>query len=722
MSKTFYLALTLVLASSLVPAAEPFTLQALAKIKGEDRPTGFVWSPDSSKLLYRQSKAVWLLDKKTLESKKIFEDQELKKFAGAVPEPEQFDWQNRRVRPEALQWFPDNQRLLVYADGDIFLYDLASTKIDQLTKTAAVEADPKLSPDGEQVAYRLNNELWVMEIATKKSRQLTKDATATRWNGRLDWVYPEELDLGTAYWWSPDSSRIAYLQFETSREFSYMHTDLTKPRNVAEPQRYPHAGTLNADVKIGILDVKKAKTKWVLTVDGLKDVVARVDWTPDSKHVAAIRQNRVQDHLDLVLIDAKSGQSGVILSEASKSWVNVTDDYQWLENGELLWSSEKTGFRHFELYGYTSPTSPAVLKNTLTSGKWMVTSLVGVDPKNRQVYYTSTERGPLDRALYRVKLDGTGKEWISRDKGMNNAVLSPDGSMYVYLFSGLDVAPHVQLLSADRKVQKDLWASQSKVKDEYLIPATEIHQFTDAEGNLFYGRMIKPVNFDERKKYPALVVVYGGPHAQTVTNNWVTPNWEHVLANQGFVIWQMDNRGSYNRGLAWESALYRRFGKVELEDQLKGVDYLAKLGFVDMQRLGIYGWSYGGYMTTYAATRSPDTFKAAAAGAPVTDWHFYDTIYTERYLGTPESNEENYKLGSAASDVKNLKARFLLIHCYEDDNVVFQNSMHLIDELQKAGKPFQIMLYPDKAHGTARRQHLAEQLVTFFGEQLNAVQ
>jgi dipeptidyl-peptidase-4 len=695
---------------------EPLTLEALTQLSARalSRPGNPVWSPDGSKFVYAQSGALHLYEKASLSSRKLLDLKDVDKDAAAVPEPEAFGFENRRVRAESIQWFPDNQRLLLVRRGDLFLLDSSTGKSEQITKTAFSEEDPKLSPNGRFIAYRHDNELWSLEVDTRKIRQLTKDSTPTRWNARLDWVYPEELDLGTAYWWSPDSARIAYLQFEVSRQFVYTHADLNKVLSVPEPQRYPHAGTPNANVRLGSLDLKSAKTKWLLDIPGDTHLLWRVHWAPDSRLLAVQRSNRVQDQLDLLFIDSLSAQQGVALSETSKSWINSSDDFRFLPGNRFLWSTESSGWRHLETYSYQGLT--ATRQAAITSGEWAVTGVAGVDEKSGWIYFSSTEPSPLERHLYRIRLDGSSKQRLSEGEGLFSISLSPDSAWYLETSQGPSTPPRAVLRRGDGSELKPYWHSDVSAYDKYELPTTEIVSFQDQEGHTFYGRITRPPFFDPTRTYPVIVSVYGGPHAQTVTRSWSSPSWLHVLASRGFVIWEMDNRGSANRGLAWESALYREMGRIELEDQLKGLDFLATQVLTDPRRIGVTGWSYGGYMTLNALLNAPQRFAAGAAGAPVTDWRFYDTIYTERYLGLPQKNETGYQKSSLAQHAKQLAGDLLLIHCYEDDNVLFQNSLRMITELENAGKQFQFALYPDKAHGVGmqRQRHLRQQMIDFF--------
>ncbi len=637
-----------------------------------------------------------LLDKKVLES------------AAVKPAPaKRFDWQNRRVTEQAIQWLPGGDSVLVAERGDLFLLNVRTKEWSALTATASAERDPKISPDGKQIAFRVEHDLYTMDIESKKTTRLTNDGSENLLNGELDWVYPEELELGTAFWWSPDSSRLAYLQFDTSKIGTYPHADLGSQAAFAEPQKYPQAGKSNSDVRLGVIAAGGGDTKWMDLGDTRQRLIARVEWAGDTLLVQKLP--RVQDRLDLVQVDTKSGDSKTILTEAAQKWVNVTDDSRLLPGQDkILWSSERTGFRHLYLYDLDG-------KNfrPLTSGEWEVSDVAAVDPKKGKVWFTSTEASPLERQFFVKDLEGGPAKRLTEGAGTHSIAISPSGDYYLDTYSSLKTAPVTTLHRGDGA--RVAVFKEAKPVEFDLLPV-EIVQVKTDDGATLYARLIRPSGFDPKKKYPAVVMVYGGPHAQTVRDAWAGANWEQALAQRGFVIWGLDNRGSSARGHAWEAKLYRRFGKQELEDQKKGVDHLTGMGFVDPARIGMYGWSYGGYMTLYSLLNEPDLFAAGIAGAPVTNWHFYDTIYTERYLGLPEENEKGYKESSAITYAENLKAKLLLIHAFGDDNVLFQNSFQMATALQKAGKPFEMMIYPDKSHGVTgpQRTHLNALMTDFF--------
>jgi dipeptidyl-peptidase-4 len=678
-----------------------------------------VWAPDGKRFAHLQDNRIFLYDLASKSDKELLSLEDLEKAAVPVPSSQRFDWQNRHVGESSFEWAPSGGQLLLTVHGDLFLYSLETGKWDQLTATPDAERDAKFSPDGSRVAFRRVHDLYALEIASHKLTRLTEDGGPTLLNGELDWVYPEELELSTAFWWSPDSLHIAYLQFDIAREFVYPQVSLTGLRAIAEPERYPQAGTPNADVHLGIVSASGGNTHWMDLGDARGALFARVYWTPDSLKLAVKRFNRVQNQLDLLLVDAASGSSHSILHESDPYWINNNDLFQFLANGDFIWGSERDGFQHLYLYG-----ADGKLHKRLTEGSWEVTELVGVDERRQQVYFVSSETSPLERQLYSVKLNGKDRARISQGAGSHSISMSPDASYYMDTFSSLTEPPSRTLHTADGAEWSVYRGASHSLTDEYQVLPPEIVSFKISSGTLLYARLIKPANFHAGEKYPAVVMVYGGPGAQSVRNAWSGANWDQVLAARGFVIWQLDNRGSKGRGHAFETPIYHRFGKTELSDQLEGIHYLIDQGFVDPARIGIYGWSYGGYMTLYSLLNAPETFRTGIAGAPVTSWRNYDTIYTERYMGLPSENREGYAASSASTYADKLQSKLLMLHNIEDDNVLFQNSIQMATAFERAGKVFDMVIFPQKTHGVGGefQRELLEKTTDFFEKNLKAAE
>ncbi len=699
----------------LLAQKKPITLETMEDAarpapQGPGNPVA--WSPDGQQFLYRQGRRLVIYDPATGSSKDLIDTTAMDAAAvrPAVVESRPFDWENRRVRETPVQW--SGSEVLYSTGGDVFVVQIDTGKWTQLTKTPAAERDPKLSPDGKAVAFRRDWDLYTLDIASKRETRLTTGGSDILRNGGMDWVYPEELDLGTAYWWSPDSKSIAYMQFDISREPSYPHEDLRGPRPIYEPQRYPQAGENNPDVRVGVVGTGGGSTRWMDAGNTRDALIARVGWTPDSRNVYMVRTNRIQNRLELLLAVAGSGKASRILEEADKFWVNIQEDPVFVHSGQqFLWLSERDGFRHIYLYSVDGAQA-----KQLTQGSWEVTGITGVDEKAGRIYYSASETSPVERQFYSVGIAGEGKRQLSSGAGTHTIAMGPGGHFYLDTYSSLSSPPRTTVHAGDGHELRVYREQNKRLADDYEILPTELVSFRTPDGTLLYARLIRPANFEAGKKYPAVVLVYGGPDSQGVRNAWMGADLDQVLANEGFVIWQVDNRGSSGRGHAFETPVFRKLGSIELADQVAGVGYLISLGFVDRARIGIRGWSYGGFMTLNALLNAPSVFQAGIAGAPVTDWHNYDTIYTERYMGLPQDNPDGYKNTALPMQAKNLKGKLMIAHNVEDDNVLFQNTIQMAGALERAGQPFQMQIYTQKTHavtGLEARQ-LNATVVDFF--------
>jgi dipeptidyl-peptidase-4 len=704
-------------AALLWAAKKPLSIDALLE---EPRRQGgpAIWAPDGRRFVHESGNRVYLYDVASHTDKELLSLDPLEKLAVEPPPAPAFGWQNRRVREGRIQWSSSAQELLLSVKGDLFLWRFSTRQAEQLTATPEAEADPRLSPDGTRVAFRRGHDLYSLEIATRRIAQLTHDGSPTLLNAELDWVYPEELNLGSPYWWSPDGRKIAYMQFDTARQLVYPQTQLTGLRAVYEPERYPQAGTPNALVRVGVVTVASAdpQTAWLDLGDTTGSLIARVDWLRDSQHVAVQRANRIQNRLDLLVADAASGATHIVLTEADKYWINVSDVYRFLRGSDdFLWSSERDGHRHLRLYSIDGQQ-----RARLTEGPWEVESIAGVDEAHQLVYYVSNEGTPLENQLWRVGFDGSNKTRLSTGNGVRQVNMSPAADYYTEAFSNMSTPPTTTIHASGGKQIAVLGETDHSLQDKYRLLPAEFVQVKASDGTIMYARLTRPADFRPDRKYPAIVSVYGGPGVQTIRNAWSGATWDQVMAQRGFVVWEMDNRGSMGRGHAFETPLFRRLGPTELEDQKRGVRHLISLGFVDPARIGVTGWSYGGYMTLNCMMNAPEMFRAGIAGAPVTNWRNYDTIYTERYLGLPPENEDGYRDSSPVNWVANLKGRLLIVHDIEDDNVLFQNTVQIAEALEEAGKQFAIVPYTQKTHGLAGpvRRHLYETMTAFFEDAL----
>ena len=678
-----------------------------------------IWSPDGAKFLSESGESVSLYTVADRKSREWFHPENLEKAATPVNRPKEFGWQNRRVAAHTYQWFPNGRDLLVSAGDDLFIVH-ENGQFEQVTKTDIAEEDPKLSPDGQQVLYRWKANLYVLDLSSKNVRQLTNNGTPTLLNGQLDWVYPEELELETATWWSPDSKQIAYLQFDVRHEFIYPQTDLLGVRALSEPERYPQAGTPNALVRLGAIPAAGGETQWIQLGETADVLLARVDWLPDSSKIALERFARLQDKLDLLLCDPHSGKVQNILHEESKTWINKADNLFFLKKRpEFLWTSERSGFRH--IYRYSDS---GELLGQLTSGQWEVSSISAIDEDKARVYYASSEASPLETQLYSVPIAGGACSRITKPEGSHEIHANQDGSYFVDTYSSL-TQPGQTILSDSTGEQISVLEPMDKSEArEYDILSSQIITVKASDGTTLFGRLIKPAGFRPGIKYPAVIQVYGGPGVQMVRNSWHGIDLDQVFAHHGYVVWQMDNRGSKGRGLAFEAPIYRELGKQEVADQRLGVEQLIQNGFVDPNRIGITGWSYGGYMTIRCLLFAPDLFKVGVAGAPVTDWHNYDTIYTERYMGLPGQNARGYDASSNVKNAAKLQGKLLILHNIEDDNVLFQNTMQMANALEASGKQFFMQIYPQKTHGVTGplRESLYTAMLDFFDAHLKKTQ
>jgi dipeptidyl-peptidase 4 len=707
------LLLALFFACPLAAQKKPVTVESLSSGGRTRGAPSVVWAPDGKRFAYRESGRIWLYEAASGRRRELITLSTFQAKAIVLPPPDAADWQNRRVAEQSVQWSASGKQMLVLENGDLFLLQVDSGDWTQLTATAEVERDPKLSPDGRSVSFRREHDLYCLEIGTRKVRRLTTDGSATLFNGELDWVYPEELDLSTAHWWSPDSRSIAYLQFDVSREPVFPQLDLMGHRARLEPELFPQPGTPNADVRLGVVPAGGGITRWMDLGDTRDKLLARVFWSPESRGLAVERLNRVQNRLDLLWADAATGAARVMLSEQDPYWINVNNLFRFLKSGrKFLWGSERDGFLHLYLYG-----TDGKQELQITRGEWEVTAMAGFDENTAEIFFVSTEASPLERHLYRIGFNGRRKERLTRAAGTHTISMGPGAEFFLDTASSLSAPPRTTLHKRDGS-RLSVYREAEEI--EYEILPTEIVTVKAADGTPLYARLIKPAGFAAGKKYPVIVMVYGGPGVQSVRDSWTGATWDQALAQRGFAIWQLDNRGSTGRGHRFESQIFHNLGALELKDQQEGIRHLASLGFADTSRMGIYGWSYGGYMTLYALGHAPDLFRAGIAGAPVTHWRNYDSIYTERYMGLPEENVEGYRTASPIDRAGALKAKLLLVHNFEDDNVHFQNTLQMASALEEAGKQFQMLVYPQKSHAVSGslRKNLLEQTTAFFEESL----
>jgi len=627
-----------------------------------------------------------------------------------------------RVGEESYLWAPDGRSLLFIGSDSMAVLDLGTMKRKELVSGSKEIEDPKFSPDSKWISFVGGENLWVVNIESGKAKQLTAGGNEALLKGELDWVYPEELDCRTAYWWSPDSSKIAYYEMNEKPVERYPIVDMSSPKGAVEYTRYPEAGTANPIVRVGVVAVDGAgvrtssrgaaegdvpPTRWMETGTDTDVYLPRVNWLTDSRHVAIQRLNRAQNRLDLLFCDAATGASKRILTQTDKYWINISDDlYFFSDKKRFLWSNEETGFRHYYLYDMAGKQL-----EQLTSGDWGITGPGGfgpgaashpaVDEADGYVYFMSNKANVTGSQLYRVSLGDKSVTQVTQGAGTHDVLIAPETFDFVDTFSDAMTPPRQDLDRADGTRVSTINENKVAELEEYHLSPVEFRNLKADDGTKLYAMMIKPPDFTPSKKYPVLIAVYGGPEAQQVRNAWggVTFLWHEMLAEKGYIIFTVDNRGSYNRGHAFETPIYHHFGRIELEDQLVGVNYLKSLPYVDGSRIGIWGWSYGGYMTLYSMTHAEGVFKAGVSVAPVSDWHLYDTIYTERYMGTPQDNPEGYRDSSPVNAASSLSGKLMMVHGTGDDNVHFANTSEMINELIDSQRyPANLMVFPGRGH------------------------
>lgn len=607
--------------------------------------------------------------------------------------------------------------------GIFYLVDIGSGQKQQLMNGEKISY-ATLSPDNNKVAFVKENNLFLVDLATNKTTQITTDGEWNKIiNGAADWVYEEEFSMAQAFKWSPDGKKIAFIRFDETHvpEFNMQLWGSLYPKDYKF--KYPKAGEKNSTVSIHVYDLTSGKTQQVDAGAETDIYLPRIYWTQDANQLAFIRLNRLQNQLDLFHANASSGESKLILSETSKTYVDLdyNDDLQYLSDGKtFIRTSEQDGFKH--IYHHNLDGS---LIQQITSGSWEVSAMVGVDEKANKLYYISTEASPLERNFYVINLDGKGKKALSPAKGTHAINMSPDRKFYIDYYSTANTPVKVTLNDASGKEIKVLEDNQI-LKDRlagFALGKKEFFTFQTVDGTELNGYLIKPADFDSTKKYPVLMYVYGGPGSQNVLNSWggTRDFWHQQLAAEGIIVACVDNRGTGARGRDFKHSTYANLGKLETIDQIEGAKHFAKMPFVDPTRIGIWGWSYGGYMSSLVLMIGHDVFKTAIAVAPVTTWRYYDTIYTERYLQTPQLNAAGYDDNSPITHVNKLKGNLLLIHGTGDDNVHFQNSVDLVNALIIADKQFETFYYPNKNHGIYGGNttwHLYSQMTDFLKRKL----
>ncbi len=679
------------------------------------------WLPGSSDYLERAGTRIMRTNAETTEARP-FHDAAKMERAFASLEEIKAEAARAIANPPRFELNSDASAALVTHANDLFYYQFADGRAVRLTKTPEPDEHASFSPDGKRVAFVRKHNLFVVDVETGNERALTTEGNNNLLFGELDWVYQEEIyGRGNfkAYWWSPDSTRIAHLWLDESEVISFTVVDHLPVRQELEVTAYPKAGDPNPKVGLGVISVADGSRKAVDISDyqSVQPLIVRVGWMPDSSRVVYQVQNREQTWLDLLTAEPATGRSQKLFRETSPAWVEVLGEPRWLKDGSFLWVSDRSSSRH--IYRVSADAKQAT---PITSGSWDVQDLEGIDEENGWAYFTATRDSPVASHVYRVQFDGSKLQRLTERSG--NHAASFDESFRYFFESSSDAhtPPQTWLCRADGQRVRSIEPNQVDHLRHYRLNRPEFLQVKTRDGFTLEAMLIKPPDFDPKKKYPVLCYQYSGPQAPVVRDRWGGPTylWHQMLAQKGYIIWMCDNRSASTKGIAAAYPIHRNMGQHELEDIEDGLTWLKSQPWIDAGRIGIWGWSYGGYMTSYALTHSK-SFKLGIAGAPVTDWANYDTIYTERYMGLPTNNPDGYKSSSVITAAANLHGRLLLLHGTTDDNVHLTNTLQFAHALQKAGKQFELMLYPKSRHGVTDPQqvrHMRELMTRFILENL----
>lgn len=590
----------------------------------------------------------------------------------------------------------------IYRHSFTSLFYSYDTKTNELVKVSEREIqEPQFNYDGSKIAYVYDNNIFVNDLNLNQTIQITNDGVKNKIiNGITDWVYEEEFAFVRAYEWNADGTKIAYIKFDETEvpEFSMdVYGDGLYPTQ--QVFKYPKAGEKNALVSLHIYDLKTKKTSKVDLGKYTDFYIPRIKWTNDANVLSAQVLNRHQNNLDLLFIDGNSADFKIVLNEKDKAYVDITDNLTFLDDNSFIWTSEKDGFNHIYHYDKNGK-----LKNQITKGNWDVTNYYGFDNKNSKIFYQSVENGSTKRDVYSIDLNGKNKKRLSQNNGTNNATFSPNFDLLINNYSSSKTAPTYTLNNAKDGKEIKTIVSNKALEDKlkaYNLPEKEFFEIKNASGDNLNAWIIKPKDFDPNKKYPLLMYQYSGPGSQTVADEWKDSNdyWHALLTQEGYIVLAVDGRGTGYKGADFKKVTQNNLGKYEVEDQIFVAEEMAKKKYIDADRIGIWGWSFGGFMSSNALFQAPEVFKTAIAVAPVTSWRFYDTVYTERFLSTPQENPKGYDENSPISYAQNLKGNYLLIHGTADDNVHVQNAMVLTNVLVHNNKKFDWAIYPDKNHG-----------------------
>jgi dipeptidyl-peptidase-4 len=714
----------------------PFQIEEIAKYPspGNVAPGMFAFSPDDSLLTFLYSserslsRQLFALDLKSGQRHLFFESS-----SGATEENISLAEALRRERQRQLatgvtqyEWAGQGNLVLVPFPDGLYVQDGLNAPLRKILEAKDEPAlDPRFSPDGRWVSYVRDAELYIVPVEGGEPRQLTQGARGTgKTHGLAEYAAQEEMSRFQGYWWSPDSKWLAFEEVDETHIPVYRIVHQGKDEvgeNAQEDHHYPFAGKENAKVALGVVPVGGGEPCWMQLGDW--EYLTRVRWMPDGR-LAAQLEDRHQSRLELVCFDIQTGVPHNLLTETSNIWINLHDMFFPLPvkhahyPGGFIWASERTGFMHLYLY-----TGENRLVRTLTQGEWVVETIAGVDSKNETVYFTGRMDSPLESHLYAVSMAGGIPRRITRESGMHSVKLDHACKYFVDVHDSPTQPPHVTLKRlSNGSLVREIYTNDDPRPVDFKLRPPEFVKFQNRDGIILHGALYRP-STRSRKPLPTIVYVYGGPHVQMVTHGWQMTASMRVqfLRKLGYLVFVLDNRGSSKRGLAFEGEIQHDMGNLEVQDQVDGVRWLVEQGIADPARIGIYGWSYGGYMAAMCLCRAPETFKLAVAGAPVTDWDGYDTFYTERYMDTPQNNPVGYKNGSVRQHVEKMQGKLMLVHGLIDENVHFRHTARLINALIQARKTYTLLLFPDERHSPRRlddRVFMEEQIRDYFLENL----
>lgn len=638
----------------------------------------------------------------------------------------------KNISVDNYAFSPDESKILIKSGTEqiyrhstrenYYVYDRNSKTINAVTD-GEKQSYGHFSPDGMKVAFVRGNNIFIKELSSGKETQVTTDGKYNNIiNGATDWVHEEEFAFSIAYFWSPDSKKIAYYKFDESKVKEFSFNEFNDQLYPSEYKfKYPKAGEANSIVTIHTYDIASASDKLMDIGKETDQYIPRIKWTMDANTLSIVRMNRNQNKLELLMANASTGSTSVVYTEMNDTYIDIHQgegDYVYFtaDNKNFIIQSEKDGFNHLYMYDMSGK-----LINQITKGNWDVVQFKGIDEKTKTLFYIASETTATEKDIYSIKMDGTSKKKVSSEKGTHSPDFSKGMKFYIDTYSSANTPNIFTINSSDGKqirVLENNAALVNKLK-EFNTSPKEVMMFKTSTGTELNAWMIKPTNFDQNKKYPVFLVFYGGPGRNMVNNSFDSRDycWHQMLAEKGYIVMCVDNRGTMYRGVAFKKGTYKQLGKLEVEDQIETAKYLGTLSYVDKSRIGTFGWSFGGYLSSLCITKGADYFKTAIAVAPVTNWRYYDNIYTERFMSLPQENANGYDDNSPINHVKELKGKYLLIHGSGDDNVHFQNSMEMISALVAANKQFDLFIYPDKNHsisGGNTRLHLYTKMTDFI--------